>query len=222
MTQVTPSIQRNFRRYQQKGWPGMLARPKEPHAFHPGIIYVPTGATRMPRPGDALYWDRTQNRYAIPTTAAELAEACAILSYDTGTVQQSLDAPPTGANSEHFIQYKNGDRIKAGVFGTFFVESGEACEYDDLMAWDIADYKWDVADQAAAAAIADIAALTGAVDLDKVNELTTAVNGLKDDLLTNVNTALTNLRRKPFVCVERAPAAASQIIEVQIGYGRVH
>ena len=140
---MTESIQQQYRRYQQEGWPGMLSRPNEPHAFHSGILRVPANA-RTPRPGDAVLWDRGNNRFVLPTDDAGLQRCTGIIVYDPGTLQQQAAAAPDGANSPMFVEYKNGARIKIGIMGTFYVVGGEANEYDDLAIWDRADFKWDV------------------------------------------------------------------------------
>lgn len=209
MTTGAP-IQRQYRRYEQEGWPGALARPNEPHAFHFGLIDVPTGATRTPRPGDPVYWDATAERYAIPTTAVQVEAVCGILVFDSGTVQGTLDSVPSNANSDAFVEYKDNDSVKVGVMGTFYAIAGEALNYDVLVEWDIANYKWDVRATAQAAAHT---ALTGNT-VANINAGLTQVIGL-------VNTAFGDLRRKPIVNVSRQQVAADGLCELQIGYGRV-
>lgn len=209
MTERAP-IQRIYRTYEQEGWPGALARPNEPHAFHFGLINVPTGATRKPRPGDPVYWDATEKRYAIPTTAAQLNAVCGILVFDSGTVQGTLDTIPSNVNSDAFIEYADNAQVKVGVMGTYYALAGEALTYDQLVAWDTTDYKWDVRDAA------DVAGHTALTDNAFAN-----INTALTEVVTNVNAALGNLRRQPIVNVSRQDVAADGICELQIGYGRV-
>ena len=126
------------------GFPGSLARPSEPHSVDSGIMVVPSGATRIPRPGDAVYYDATNNGYAIPTTAAHLLTVCGILSYRADEVAE-LDAS---------IQFKDGAEVEVGIFGTFWVAAKVALEYNNLLVWDIATFDWNVL-----SAPADFAAL---------------------------------------------------------------
>lgn len=191
---MTNPIQSQYNIYQQEGWPGLLSRPNEPHAFHHGVLRVPsTGSPRKPRPGDPLFWDATNNRFALPTTAAEVEQVVGILSYDLGTVQQSQTLP-SNANSDMFIEFENNSRIKVLVMGTIYVVAGSALEYDDLLVWDTTDFQWDVRAQATAAG----------------------------NTQANINTALADLRQKPIVCVSRQAVASGELAEAQIGYGRVH
>ena len=207
---MTQAIQTQYNRYQQAGWPGALARPNEPHAFHIGVLHVPSGATRTPRPGDPVYYDATENQYAIPTTAAQLNAVCGIIVYDSGTVQAELTSPPTDANSPAYIEYKDNAEIKVGFAGTYFGIAGEAQEYDDLLVWDLTDFKWDVRAAATVAAHTDVTADTVA-----------AINAALTSVTTRVNAAIADLRRRPFTCVARSPVAADGLTEIQIGFGRV-
>ena len=118
-----------------RGFPGDLARPTEPHALDSGVIHVPAAAPRKPRPGDAVYYNTTEDAYAIPTTAANLAVVVGILSYRKDVVQ-------SGA-ARDTVEYSDGAEVEVGVHGTFWVTAGSAIEYGGRIIWDIADYKWD-------------------------------------------------------------------------------
>ena len=192
MTTGTP-IQTQYNVYQQAGWPGALSRPNEPHAFHHGVLRVPSAATRTPRPGDPVYWDSTNNRFALPTTEALRRQAVGILSFDSGTVQ-AAQTLPTDANSDAFVEFKDGSRVKVCVMGTLYVVAGSALEYDDLVEWNLTDFDWTL--RAAVVAAGN----------------TTA----------QINAAFEELRQKPMVCVSREAVADEGLAEVQIGYGRVY
>lgn len=149
------AVQRSYEINPERGFPGALARPSEPHALESGIIHVPANA-RKPRPGDALYYDTAENKFAVPTDAAQSALVCAILSYRADQV----------ANAESIVEYSDDDEIQFARFGTFWVKAGAAMEYGQRIAWDRADYAWDpVADPALAAnpSIATINALLAAL-----------------------------------------------------------
>ena len=190
---MTQPIQSQFGVYQQPGWPGALSRPNEPHAFHHGVVRVPAAATRTPRPGDPVYWDATNNRFAIPTTAAERQQVVGILSFDSGTVQ-ATQTLPSDANSDQFVEFKDGSRVKVCVMGTLYVVAGAALEYDDLVEWHLTDFDWTLRTAVAAAG----------------------------NTQAQINAALADLRQKPMVCVSREAVADEGLAEVQLGYGRVY
>ena len=137
-------VQIEFRLHQQAGWPGSLSRPNQPSAYDVGQLNVPAAATRNPRPGDAVYWNSTDNQYQLVTTSGNQLNTLGIIIYDAGTVQSTLAVALANANSEAFIEYLDGDTIKVGVMGTFYVQAGSAMEYGDLVDFDASDGKWDV------------------------------------------------------------------------------
>ena len=123
-------------RYPPLGYPGDLARAGEPFAFDLLNAQVPTNG-RKPRPGDALYYDAANNGVAVPTSATQVRSVLGICSYDPGTVTSTLPTGvPTGANSDQFIEYDDGDAIKMIVFGTVWIIAGAAMEYGQTLAWD--------------------------------------------------------------------------------------
>ena len=197
MTQV---FQINYDIYQQAGWPGQQARPGEPYAYDTGVLHVPAAATRNPRPGDAVYWDETENAYAIPTTAAEVSSVVGLISYDASTLQSSLSAVPSGANSDAFIEYKDGAVVKVAVMGTFYAQAGSAMEYGEMIDWDTADFLWDPRTQAG-----------------EIGSGVSTVTALR----TAVNSLISGLARLPIVCVSPEPVAANGVAEVRLGWGRV-
>lgn len=155
-------VQQSYNVNPSSGFPGDVARPSEPHGLDSGIIIVPSGATRKPRPGDAVYYDDTNNGFAIPTTAAQLLTVCGILSYRADQV----------ARSTSILEFNNGDEIEVGVFGTFWVKAKSAIEYDDLIAWDVATFDW--ASLAAPAAFANLVNYP----ITCVSRLAVAANGI--------------------------------------------
>ena len=182
----------------QIGYPGGLAEPERPYAFTNGIINVPSAATRKPRPGDGVFYDQSENRWAVPTSDAEARLVRGILSYRLDTVQSVLSATPAGANSNSYIEYDDNDPVRIGIFGTFFIVAGEALEYDDRLIWDRTDGKWNVVASPVVAG-ADLNAVIG-----------------------SVNTALQSLGRVPIECVSPAEVADNGIALARIGYGRVY
>ena len=113
----------------------MIAEPSAPHHLDSGLLYVPSAATRNPRPGDAVYYDVTQNALRSPQSAAESLLVCGILSYRQDQV----------ANADSIVEFLDGAEVQIGDFGTFWVVAGGAVEYGQIISWDRADFKWDAA-----------------------------------------------------------------------------
>ena len=193
-------IQRNYEINPEVGFVGDLARPDEPHALESGLLHVPDAATRMPRPGDALYYNETENRYAIPTTAAQVLATIGILHYRRDAVVA------TGAT----VEFGDGAEIEVAVFGTFWVSAGSAMEYGQRIDWDIADFQWDPSGAITVAAVTDVAANSAV-----------AINTAKDAIIASAQDAIDALGRLPIACVSRHPVAANGIAQARIGYGRI-
>lgn len=130
---VTRSIQQTYEIYPGRGFPGDVARPNEPMRIDSGTLHVPAGATRMPRPGDAVYYDTAENKWAIPTDAAQSLLVAGILHYRKDEV----------ANTSDIVEFRDDAEIEVARFGTFWVVSGGAIEYDQLIQWDRSDFQWD-------------------------------------------------------------------------------
>ena len=132
---VSQSVQTSYQINPELGFPGDLARPNEPHSLDSGTLHVPTGATRKPRPGDALYYDTGQNKFAIPTSAAQVQNVVGLLHYRKDRVQ----------NVNSTLEFENNAEIEVAIFGTFWVVAGSAIAYDARIDWDHQDFKWDPA-----------------------------------------------------------------------------
>ena len=134
------AVQTNYSINPDRGFPGLLAQPSAPHALDSGVLHVPGTATRKPQPGDAVYYDATEDAYAVPTTAAHSLAVCGILSYRQDTV----------ADADSKVKFDDGDEVEVAVLGGFWVTAGSAVEYNQLLAWDRADYLWDTLTKPAA------------------------------------------------------------------------
>lgn len=188
-------LQREFGRYPGRGYPGDLARPDEPHAFDIGLARVPAGG-RAPRPGDAVYYDEVNDRFAVPTNAAQQRAVIGIVSYDPGKVAGTVSPLPDDGNSDVFVEYADGEEIKVGVLGTFWVTAGSAMKYGQPCSMATDDFKWD-------SYVPDLDVPAGAVTRQ----------GLID--------IVEELRRRVSECVSPAPVAADGLAQVRIGFGRV-
>ena len=163
-----PSVQTTYATYPERGYAGLPARPTEPHTLDAGLLHVPTGATRNPRPGDAVYYDAGENAFAIPTSAAESLLVCGILSYRQDTV----------ANDDDIVEFKNDDEVQVGVFGTFWVVAGSAMEYGQAIGWNRTDFEWDPLSTTAATTVAELNARLRYVNITCVSRQAVAADGL--------------------------------------------
>ena len=197
------SIQTSYSINPGRGFPGDIARPSEPHAIDSGAIHVPVGAARKPRPGDPVYYDRANDGFAIPTTAALLQTVLGVLTYRHDTVQSGSERDT--------IEFSDGDEVEVVRFGTVWVVAGSALEYGQRIDWDTGDYMWDAQADPASLAIANLA---GTFNL-------ALVNGLKNSVVAAITAGLRSLNSVPIVCVSRSAVAVNGVAEASIGYGRV-
>ena len=116
-----------------RGFAGLIAEPNSPFRMEAGTLHVPSAATRMPRPGDALYYDTTQDEWAIPTTAAHSLIASGILSYRQDAV----------ARADSFVEFADEADIEVITMGVVWVVAGSAINYGALVGWNLTDFKWD-------------------------------------------------------------------------------
>ena len=115
------------------GFAGSIAEPNSPHRVEAGTLYVPSSATRIPRPGDALYYDTTQDQWAIPTSAAQSLLVAGILSYRADTVQ----------NASSILEFIDEAEIEVATMGVWWAVAGSAMEYDAICSWDRTDFRFD-------------------------------------------------------------------------------
>lgn len=105
-------------------------------------IQVPASG-RNPRPGDAVYWDTTNNGLAVPTSADETELTCGIITYYPGQVADTLTATPTGANSPQFVEYEDGEIAPVLVSGAIWLLAGAALEYAQSLWWERTNFDWE-------------------------------------------------------------------------------
>ena len=139
---MATEIQRQYGRYQQPGYPGEIARPTEPCIKDIGTIEVPTNGAK-PRPGEGVVYDGNANGFKIPTSDAEEGQIVAIVSYDRAELQKKLAATPTGANSDQFIEYDDGETAKLIMVGTVWGIAREGMEFGDSLQFDRDSRKWE-------------------------------------------------------------------------------
>ena len=131
------TIQQQFNRYQQIGYPGSLARPNSPHIIERGEAGVSMS------PGAGVYFDQTNNDWRLPTSDAERLLVTAVVSYEQGTVQSTRSGgTPSGSNSDQEIVFAADDPIRLATNGDFFVIAGEAMERDDVLVYNQTTGRW--------------------------------------------------------------------------------
>ena len=136
------AVQTTTNTYPGVGLPGEISRPNEPIRIERLPVYVPASG-RKPRPGDAVYWNGTNDAVAAPTSAAQQLLAIGIVHFEQNRVQGKLTAVPSGADTDTFIQYEDGELAPIVMMGTVYVRAGGACEFHDLMRWQHGDHKWN-------------------------------------------------------------------------------
>ena len=127
------AVQNAFNVNPEVGYLGQCSRPGSPKATEAGVLSVPAAATRIPRPGDALFWHATSDAWRIPTSAAQSLLVTALLTYRVDTVQ--------GADS--ILQFVDGAEIEVATMGFYFVQAGTAIEPQSNVHWDRSDYKYN-------------------------------------------------------------------------------
>ena len=205
-------IQRTYRTHQQPYYVGQLAKPFAPHAFDVGPLNIPTGGVDV-KPGWPVRYDRTNDAYQLPTTAAEELETIGIVSFDSAVTAKSVTRP-AGANSPSAIEFKDGNAIKVLRFGHVAVQVNSAVEYGQRLYFDTTNRVWEVVAPTFAGISGLPAAngLTGSVDGSQVTDNLTT-------LFTALETALNVFARMPFVVASPGAHSANDIVEVAVGYG---
>lgn len=223
-------IQQIYRQYLQEGWPGMNARPNVPCKYMSMKAYVPSGGRTL-RPGDAVYYRPSDNTVAVPTSDEQVRQTFGIVSWDVGTVGSTLDSPPAGANSDAFVEIKNGDYALIATFGVFYGTAGAAMEYGDELVFNRGDYDWEKATAPSIAALGtsgDLPDLTDAVaDAATPAQVRTFTQELRGVLAT-WKTALEafgdsataypgNIPNVVFTCDNEEDVASGGLVKINIG-----
>jgi len=217
-------IQRTFRRYEQAGWPGGIARPHAPYALDSGQIHIPSSGTD-PAPGYAVYWNATENQFALPTSDAQQQLVCGILAYDGGTVGVTRTRTE---NSPLGVQYEDNDTVKVGVFGTYWGIAAEAMEYGDLVEWEWratsptitnGSFRWKKrtttgfgTDSPELPAAGQTNGLPASYTAATVK---TAIDWIIDSLRTQVTASVYRL---PIAVASPGAVAAGELVELRVGY----
>ena len=199
------AVQQSYEINPDRGYQGSLARPTEPHATGSGILR--NSGSYKARPGDPLWYDRSNNAFSYPTTDVQFQQVCAILGYRADTV----------ANPEDIVEFDTGDEIQFFTFGTVWVEVSQAAEYGDRLHWNFSNREWLV-DNSVIDALAN-ADFTGVTGLDLTDGIGSVAEGV---IFANIIVdQVKEISRYPVVCVSREPVAANGLAMAQIGYGRV-
>ena len=112
-----------------RGYQGQLAQPNAPYYALTRPAEVGTGE-RKPRPGDAVIWDATTNRFKCPATGD------ANLRNTVGIVQLRHNLVARGA-VDQVIEYEDGAMMTVITFGIIYVRvnSATAIEFGTPLKW---------------------------------------------------------------------------------------
>ena len=106
-------------------------------AFMRGRAHVPTGG-RAPRPGDALVFNSTNERFAVPTTDAERQQVIGVVAYEADRITQ---VTVSGQDRTFHTQRDDGQPMKIMTCGHMWATAAEALQYGDRLIFN-GDYKW--------------------------------------------------------------------------------
>ena len=138
------SVQLSYAINPDAGFQGLLAEPSSPHRTDSGVIQVGGSITRAPRPGDAVYYNTTENAFEVPTSGAQSLLVNGILTYRKDQV----------ANADSIVEFADGDEVEIITVGVIWLTAGGAVEYGNQVEYQRGDYKWDA--KTRVTAIADI------------------------------------------------------------------
>ena len=184
------TVQTNYQINPNVGFAGDIAQPNFPHAFDSGVAQVPSNG-RKPRPGDALYYDRANSGWAVPSSAAQVQLISGICTYRKDVVQTTAQV----------TEFDDGDEIEVGVFGSFWVIADAALEYGDRLTFDTTNFKWE----------RNTTSTTG------LGSTATSASTNK----TAIDNIIAAIGRVPITCASRRSVAANGVAIARIGYGRV-
>ena len=137
------SVQQSYSINPAVGFPGEIAEPSSPHRVEYGVLHVASADTRAnPRPGDALYWDDTNNAWRVAHNAATQLTLQGILSYRIDDI----------AGSDSILQYRSGDNIEVITMGVVWVTAGGAVERGQQIQMQTNDWKYNSVTRASAIA----------------------------------------------------------------------
>ena len=112
-------IQRSYSINPPVGFPGQIAEPNSPMRIERGRLNIPSGATRQQvRPGDAVFYNTSDNAWQVPDNNANQLVVGGILTYPADLV----------ANADSFVIFASGAEIEVVTMGVVWVTYGGAVE----------------------------------------------------------------------------------------------
>ena len=130
------TIQNEFNVYQQKGYPGQLARPQEPYMADLHEV----GASQEIRPGEGMYL--SSGKWIKPADAATDMLVTHFCAYEQNVIGTEIVAP--AANHAVEIVYTDGTAIKGVALGTVFCVAGtDGIVPGDLAIFNRTTKRWD-------------------------------------------------------------------------------
>ena len=205
-------FQQNYNINPERGFPGMLARPSEPHATGSGLMGT-GGTANAPSPGDPVYYDASTRRFRVPVDDTHFDQICGILGYRVDQV----------ARSDSTVEYSDGDEIQFFTFGTIWVRAEATLTYGQSIHWNGSTQRWFVGTRLPVMANTDwpTFATTNTTEPSNGADTVTFANEIRNATIGAFNATLRRLKRYPVVCVSRDPVSSGSMAMAQIGYGRV-
>ena len=199
------AIQTSYSVNPEGNYAGLIARPNEPTSLDFGRIYVPAAATgvSIPKPGMGVYYDRTRQRFALPTDVATARAVIGIIHYRRSEI---------GDVGTDEITFENDDEIEVGVLGTYWVNVQNATRYGDRLAMNTSTGTFHVVDSHNIAADGADPAGTSASQVG--DAIQTAVNSI-------LNGDIGGIGGSPVMSVSPNEVAANGLAMARIGFGKI-
>ena len=130
------SIQQTYQINPAIGFPGELAEPNSPMRVEQGTLYLGATDGRFAlgaRPGDAVYYDRTNNGWRVAYDSSSQLAIEGILTYRADAV--------AGGSDE--VRLMNGDQVFVVTMGVVWIVAGGASERGAQLLMHFDDWKYD-------------------------------------------------------------------------------
>jgi len=127
-------IQQTYSKYQQRGLPGMIARPNAPHDIDRGQAGVEV------EPGMGVYYSASTDRFILPVSAATRKLVTHVVSYFPTAYNTDITSPSTNNTSE--VVYAIDAIIPLIALGSFLALAGATLENEDAVIYNETTEKW--------------------------------------------------------------------------------
>ena len=129
-------VQRSYSINPPVGFPGTIAEPNSPTRVERGVLHIGASDGRDTggaRPGDALFWDTTNDAWRVAHDGGSVRSVAGFLSYPADTV----------ANASSIVTFASGAEIEIVTMGVVWVVAGGNVERHNFLEFQQGDYKYD-------------------------------------------------------------------------------